>query len=256
MIEFKNQLKATLIAQAIDVSRKVAAYATIVNNTVLLNEVKYPESDLKRCADTILKDRCQVIYDRANANVAALATYGVTAAILTGLQTAITNFNAAIPKPRLGINDKKQATTQLASLLDNVDINLSKIDTLVEIVRITQVNFYRGYKNARRIVETGVGSLALKGSAFELNSSEPIQNATFTFTLNDNTLRAGVTSENSNGAEKIVKKTAAGGSFNIKSMPEGTYNVIVTKPGYKNKEVTISVINGELCYLVVELEKA
>ena len=254
--ENKNQLKATLIAQAIDVSRKVIAYAAFVNNTVLLNEVKYPESDLKRCADTILKDRAQVIYDRANANVAALATYGVTAAILTSLLTAITNFNAAIPKPRLGINDKKQATTQLASLLDTVDINLSKIDTLAEIVRTTQVNFYNGYKNARRIVETGVGSLALKGTAFETNGGEPIQHATFTFTPNGNGLKAAATSDNSNGGEKIVKKTAAGGSFHVKSMPEGTYKVTVTKPGYKDKEVTVSVVNGELCYLVVELEKA
>jgi transposase len=60
----KNQLKATLIAQSIDVGRRVVAYATVVNNSVLLAETSYTESDLKKSPDTVLKDRCQVIYDR------------------------------------------------------------------------------------------------------------------------------------------------------------------------------------------------
>ncbi len=252
----KNQLKTTLISQAMDVSRKVVAYALYVNNTVLLNEVKYSETDLKKSADTILKDKSQVIYDRANTNLAALATYGITAAILTSLQTAITNYNAAIPKPRLGINDKKQATAQLAVLLDTVDSNLLKIDSLAEIVRLTQVNFYNGYKNARRIVETGIGSLALRGSAIETQNGEPVTNATFTFNHNGETLKTAMAGSSQDGNGTIVKKTAAKGNFNIKSMPEGTYSVTVTKPGYKDKVVTVSVTNGELCDLVVEMERA
>jgi hypothetical protein len=252
----KNQLKTTLISQAMDVSRKVVAYALYVNNTVLLNEVKYSETDLKKSADTILKDKSQVIYDRANTNLAALATYGITAAILTNLLTAITNYNAAIPKPRLGINDKKQATAQLAVLLDTVDSNLLKIDSLAEIVRLTQVNFYNGYKNARRIVETGIGSLALRGSAIETQNGEPVTNATFTFNHNGGTLKTAMASSSLDGNGTIVKKTAAKGNFNIKSMPEGTYSVTVTKPGYKDKVVTVSVTNGELCDLVVEMERA
>jgi hypothetical protein len=254
--ENKNQLKVTLVAQAIDISRKVVAYATVVNNTVLLEEVRYSESDLKRSPDTILKDRCQVIYDRANANVAALATYGVTAAILTNLQTAITNYNAAIPKPRLGINDKKQATIQLSNLLDTVDSNLYKIDTLVEIVRTSQLNFYNSYKNTRKIVSTGVGSLALRGTAIDIQSGDPVTNATFTFSQNGGTSKAASASASGNGNGHIVKKTAAKGNFNIKSMPEGNYSVTVTKPGYKDKVVTVSVTDGELCDLEVEMEKA
>ncbi len=70
----KNQLRAALISAAIDVDRRVVAYATNVNNPVLLAEVGYTESDLKKSPDTVLKDRGQVIYDRANTNVSALAT--------------------------------------------------------------------------------------------------------------------------------------------------------------------------------------
>jgi hypothetical protein len=253
----KNQLKNTLIQQAIDVARKLAAYAGYINNTVLQNEIKYTESDLRKSSDTILKDRCQVIYDRANANVAALSTYGITAAILTSLQTTINNYNAAIPKPRLGINEKKQATTQLTTLIETVDSNLEKIDSLVEIVRTTQVNFYNGYKNARKVILTGNGSLALRGSAIDSGNGEPIANAVFTFILETSALKtlSGKENGNGNGNGHIIKKTAAKGIFNIKSMPEGNYNVIVKKPGYKDKTMSVSVTDGELSELEVEMEK-
>jgi hypothetical protein len=234
------------------------AYATNSNNAVLLAETSYTESDLKRSPDTVLKDRCQVIYDRANSNLTALSTYGVTAAILTNLSTAITNFNTAIPKPRIGIADKKLATVQLATLFDTLDSNFAKIDVLVEMVKVSQVNFYNEYKSLRKIIDTGTGSLALKGTATELQSGGPVKNATFTFQPASaaqlkamNNSAAG----NGNGNSPIVKKTAAKGSFNIKSMPEGTYTVTITKPGYKAQIATVSVVNGEMSDLVVQLEK-
>jgi hypothetical protein len=247
----KTQLKTNLIALSIDVSRKVVAYATIVNNAVLLKEVKYTESELKKSADTILKDRCQVIYDRANANLAALATYGVTAAILTNLLNALNSYNTSIPKPRLGIADKKLATEQLAILLKSVDDNLAKIDALVEIVRVTQANFYSEYKNARKVVETGVGSLSVKGKITDSVSGVGLKGATITFTADAGTK---TTKAGSDLATK-VKKSADMGGFNIKSLSEGSYNVTISKPGYKDAVVTVYVTNGELSVVDVQLEK-
>jgi uncharacterized membrane protein len=54
----------------------------------------------------------------------------------------------------------------------------------------------------------------------------------------------------------MVKKTADKGSFHIKNMQAGTYKVLVSKPGYKEKEATVSVSDGERSELNVELEKA
>jgi len=39
-------------------------------------------------------------------------------------------------------------------------------------------------------------------------------------------------------------------------MAAGSYNVLVSKPGYKDKTVTVIVVDGERSELVVELEKA
>ena len=39
-------------------------------------------------------------------------------------------------------------------------------------------------------------------------------------------------------------------------MVAGTYKVTVSKPGYKDKEAAIIVVDGERSDLVVEMEKA
>jgi hypothetical protein len=247
----KTQLKADLIPLAMDVSRKVVAYATIVDNTVLLNEVNYSETDLRISADTILRDRCQVIYDRANANVAVLAAYGVTAAIVANLLNALNAYTVSIPKPRLGITDKKKATEQLVLLLKEVDDNLAKIDVLVEIVRVTQANFYNEYKNVRKIIATGGGSLSVKGKITDAASGAGVKGATVSFAADasSNTAKVG------SGSAPKVKKSADRGGFNIKSLAEGSYNVTISKPGYKDAVVMVHVTDGALSVMDVALEK-
>ena len=62
----KKVARTTLIAQAVDVSRRVVAYATNVNNNALLELVNYTETDLNRSSDTNLVSICQVIRDKGN----------------------------------------------------------------------------------------------------------------------------------------------------------------------------------------------
>ena len=57
-------------------------------------------------------------------------------------------------------------------------------------------------------------------------------------------------------AAEIVKTTKAKGIFYIKNMPEGTYAVTVSKPGYKSKVASVVIANNEMTVLNVELEAA
>jgi len=253
LAESKNQLKSNLISLAMDTSRRVAAYASYANNLVLLNEINYSESDLKRCADTILRDSCQVIYSRANTNANVLVSYGVTPAGLTSMLSAITSFAASIPAPRLGITDKKQATDQLTILMKAVDDNLDKIDTLVEMVKVSQPVFYKGYKDARKIIEIGGNSLVAKGKVTDSENGESLQGATVKFTADGANTSLKLKNADSNG--NLIKRTASKGGFNIKSLPEGTYTMTVSKPGYKDSVITVNVTDGETTDLHVKLEK-
>jgi hypothetical protein len=251
-ITAKNQIRATLITQTLDVIRKTVAYATVVNNSVLLTQVKYTDSSVNKSSDSNLTSIAQVVHDAANANAAALVAYGVTAANITTLQATITSFVAAIPKARIGTTDGGEATKLLATLFKTLTDTWDKIDTLIEVVKISQPNFYNEYHDVRKVISTGTGSYALQASAKELNSGDPVAKATFTFSPAATLLKSAV----ANVKDNIVKKTAAKGKFNIKSMPEGTYTVTITKPGYKDQVVTVSVVSGELAKLDVVLEKA
>jgi hypothetical protein len=249
----KKTLRDDLIVKAVDIIRKVTAYAKVTNNAQLIKEIGYSESALKKSADTILRDICQVVYDKTNANIAALSTYGIVAATLTAFQTAITNYNVAIPKPRLGQLEKQQATTQLDQLFKLNDDLLGKIDALVEIVRLTQVIFYNNYQNVRKVIETGTSSLALQAKVVDKNTLEPLSNVLFKFKLvNSETLKSAST----NGNGEIEKKSADKGMFKIKSMPEGEYKAVVSRPGYKSQELNVTVVNGEMTELDVEMEKS
>lgn len=248
----KNQLKQTLVTLAADSSRKLTAYAKFTSNQTLLNEINYSESDLKRRADTNLKDAAQGIYDRAQPIVASLATYGITAATQTALLNAINAFNTAIPKPRLGITEKKQSTTQLAALFKTADTALENIDTAVEIVRLTQVNFYNGYKAARKLVLTGGGSVSVKGIVTDASNGEPLKSVTLKFSTNGTSAKL----KSANGNSDLTKKTADKGGFMIKTLAEGTYQVTITKPGYKEQTVTVNVSDGEMSVLDIKLDKA
>ena len=248
----KSQLKQSLVTLAADSSRKLTAFAKFTSNQTLLSEINYSESDLKRRADTNLKNAAQGIYDRAQPIIDSLATYGITTTTQAALLNAINAFNTAIPKPRLGITAKKQSTAQLASLFKTADTALENIDTAVEIVRLTQVNFYNGYKTARKIVLTGGNSVSVKGIVTDASTGEPIKLATLKFSANGTSAKLKAL----NGNGDLSKKTAEKGGFMIKTLGEGTYQVTITKPGYHEQTVTVNVSNGEMNVLDIKLDKA
>ena len=248
----KKKLRSELIALGIDVSRRMVAYSTVTNNIGLLSLVEYSESDMKRSSDSNLVSICQVIRDNANANVTALGSYGVTAAMLTNLQTLITNFYTAIPKSRVQATGSGSTTRQLTALFKTLAESWEKIDTLIEMVRTSHVNFYNEYQSVRRIIDTGAGALTLKGLVTDAMSGEPIKGATLSFSLEGN---KGLAKAAKAATESVIKKTALKGGFNIKTLPAGVYTVTVKKVGYADQVTTIAVAEGELTDLNIQLLK-
>ena len=248
----KKLLRQTLVAQAVDISYKMVAYANNTANAVLLKEIKYTKSELEHSADADLKNRAQCIYDRANTNVAALATYGITAALLTTFLGAITAFNTAIPKTKESIKDKKLTTAQLNDLYDSTDLVLENIDKIVEIVHNSQPNFYKIYKESRKLPNSGGSVLSLKGLVKDAASGEYLKGATVTITPE---LTKAALATNAK-VKDLVKKTADKGGFLVKSLASGTYTVIIKKAGYVDQIVTIVINDGEMSVLEVQLVKA
>lgn len=248
----KNQLKATLITLAADTARKLMAYAKFTNNPVLLKEVTMPESKLKRMADTKLKNAAQAIYDRAQANIANLATYTITAATQTALLTAITNFDKSIGKPRISTAETNQSTKQLVVQFKNGDAALDNIDAVVDIVRLTQVDLYNGYKAVRKLIRSGGTTLAIKGMVTDAATGSGLKGVKLSFTLNGST----ALTKEAIGKSSFTKKSADKGGFLVPSATEGTYSVTAELPGYKKATATVNVVQGQMSILNIALERA
>ncbi len=247
----KNQFKESLIVMCGDYARKLGVYAKFTNNPTLAEDVKLTESKLRRVADTAVKDYAQILYDRAQPIVASLATYGITVATQTALLKAITDYNASIGKPGVTRVEGGKTTQQLDALFVTADNALTNMDLAVEIVKLTQVDFYNSYKSARKVIETGVGSLAVKGFVTDAVSGEPVKGATLSFVLEGGAMAKGA----KKATESVVKKSADKGGFNIKSLPSGMYSVIVKKVGYADQMATVAVADGDLTELLIELTK-
>lgn len=239
----KKQLKESLISVTADASRKMQAYAKYGNDTVLLAETKLTESHLGELADLRLMDASKGIYNRINENLAKVTPYGLTEASQTDFMTAITAFGDAIPQPRQSQLGKKENTLLVNQGFDAADAAVENMDIAVEIVRLTQAIFYAGYKNARKIIEQGTGSLQVQGVITDVATGQALVGATVLFRLSGQT-------------ETILEKqTAAKGGFMIKSLSEGNYDVTVSKTGYKTQTISLDVTPDRLCNAEVALEK-
>jgi len=245
----KNRLKKSLISMATDNSRKLTAFAKFTGNGGLLNEAKFTPSDFERMTDVGIRDYIKILYSKAESYVDKLAEYGITPETQKQFLDTITAYTTSLSTPRTGITEKVKATNKLTELFINADNAIENMDYAVGIIQLTQPDFFVGYKSSRKIVATSTNYLALKATATDITTGEPIRGVVFIFDPDGGKSVSG-------GDGQIVKKTAEKGSFNIRNMAEGTYTVQIRKPGYKDKEITVSVAAGDRSDLEVEMEKS
>lgn len=246
----KKNLRKRLIDLTISNANKIVILAKGNNNETLLKEVRLNDWDLTPLAAVTLKDKAQLVYDRAEANMANLAEQGITADTQKVFLETIIAFNDAIAMPRTGITEKSQATQKLLVLFGQGESILDSMDLLVRSVKNEYPDFYNIYKSARKLVDTSSGSLALRGTVTEAGSGNPVKGAQFSFKAEQTMNSSG------NGTGDIVKKTSEKGIFHLKSIEPGNYKVMITREGYKSAEVALTVTQGERAEVNVELEKA
>ena len=239
----KHEIRAKLLTLVLD-------NATFSNNVKLQESVKMTKSKLDRARFAGLKDYAQIIYDKAESNIDALISYGITKETQAEMGEYISRYNAALSGPKVATTDTVQATKNLSFLFEHADLLLDAITIAIGIIKIAQPVFLSGFKSATTISNAGNRTVALKAVAIDNKSGKAIKGAKFLLRPLD------VTLTNGEIAAEIVKTTKAKGIFYIKNMPEGTYAVTVSKPGYKSKVASVVIANNEMTVLNVELEAA
>ena len=249
----KTAKRNSMTEKTLFMINRLQSYANVVNNPELLESIKYSASDLKKSRDTDVIGICNTVLAKATANTTAIATYGVTAAMITELQAAITAYSATLAKPKAAKSQTKTATENLTKLFKEADeLLVKRLDLDIELFKTSKPEFYSQYKTARIIIPTGGGATSVLGSVNLAGSGEPLKGVSFTFVAETNGMMK--TAAATETTKPIVKKSADKGKFRA-MLPENTYKVIVEKIGYKKQEVTITVVNGETTNLNIELEK-
>ncbi|MGI6338642.1 MAG: carboxypeptidase-like regulatory domain-containing protein [Bacteroidales bacterium] len=241
----KTRIKKELTDLAADFSRKITAFATFSGNQALASEVYYTSSSLRKGSEVALKDHAQIIHDRVEANIDSLISYGITPEALQTFATLIAAFNTALTRPRIGITEKRLATSQLAEYFPEGENAINNLDLSLGIIALSKPDIFTGYKTARILVDAGSRVFALKAIVTETGTGYPVRNATFTFCLNGRNA----------GTVVLTKKTSEKGIFYVRNMAPGTYNVNIFKAGYVTKNVTVNLTAGERTDMKIVLEK-
>ena len=146
----------SMIEQTLRVAGVVMAYAEATNNQALAEAMNLVPSELRRYRDSVVAERCQGVHTEATTNLAAIATYGIVAADLTSLLTAIDAYVALIPRPRTMITVRKGATNEIGLLVrDTMRLLDRRMDMLMRGFMISHPDFFRQYTDARIIVDQG-----------------------------------------------------------------------------------------------------
>ncbi len=152
----KKEFKKQMVSYALRVAGALMAYASANTNNTLLAKADLEKDNFEKLRDDLRDDLAQDMHDEANAIIAQLADYNVTAATLAALQTRIDAYRLALPSPENARKAKSTHTELLKQEFARADMLLDKrLDGLIRGFEETNPQFVMDYRNARKITDTG-----------------------------------------------------------------------------------------------------
>lgn len=149
----KTSVRQALCKLATTVAGLIYTYAVDTKNAQLRDEMNLSYSTINRTRDDELAPLCQMIHDRANANLDALKDYNLNAAKLAQLQTLIDNYSAETPKPRTAISNRKTTNANIVALFKDTDKLFDQFDKQLESLAEENPDFVQTYFSTREIVD-------------------------------------------------------------------------------------------------------
>lgn len=222
----------------LDVAAAIFAFATTNNDLVLKEQVNINQSYLQRQRDEVLGSVCTNILDIANANAAALIPFGVSAAKITDLDTAITNYNTAVPGPRNAVSNRVSVKDSMKELFTDADQLLKeRADKLALQFKTTEPEFYAAYRSNRIIVDAATSSTQVTGIITNSVTGDPV----FAVTIQVQ-------------GQTYNTTTDANGEYSLKIPVPGTYNITYTKTAYEvSTQVNVTVTLGNTTPLNLQM---
>jgi hypothetical protein len=242
--KLKAETRDKLEIAAMDVVVKLVAWFASEGNTQAEEEINFGLRDLRNAADTVLKDRCSLVIEIGNAQVAAMpAEFKLTPEMLSALFDLNKTYFDLIPMPRLKTAERKVKKEEMDVLFRAVDKDLAMLTKMISIVRFSDVTFYNSYMGAKMIVDykgkqkSPEVKTGTEGVITDFETEQPIKNVKITANTTD-----------------VVVMSDDEGYYKL-PLPAGTNKVTYEAEGYTTYTEEIEVEEGILFDNDIELEK-
>ncbi len=236
----KGLVKANLCLVAAKMAGFIFAYASTVNNTVLMEEVNYSLSALKKLREDAIVPTVNNIYQVANANLNVLANYGVTQASLEELSQAIADYNKVVPITKTMSSERSNFTDNITKLIEETDTLLkNRLDKLILLFEATHPDFVNTYKKVRHVDAPNKTITQIKGKVSNKVDGKAIEGAIITLS----------------GTTNATTKSDKAGNFVIKPVTYGDYQLSIKATGFKDySDIAFVVKKGKVNKVLVGLE--
>jgi hypothetical protein len=151
----KNRALDAMTSAAVQTGNSVYVYALDAGNPELLALASVNKSTFYggHVNDALL--RARNIAAAAQLHLSELGEYGVNAASLAKLNTAIATLENVLDNPRSAIDERKVYTENIKQLFAETDSVLyDRLDKLVTLFKTSAPDFYALYGNARNVIDT------------------------------------------------------------------------------------------------------
>ena len=223
----------SLVDKTLYLCNRIQSYANTTKNVQLRAEVNFTAWNIKKSRDSHLSGICNIVIGCATEQLAELASYSVTDALVQELQQLLLQYSTIKTKPKSVRGEVKNATENLlVHFKDAITILNNRLDLDIEVFKVSNYDFYSQYHTARMINKTGGKTSLLVIRVVNSITKLPIENALCTVSLQSDT------------SIHVVKKSKKQGITHVPNLAEGVYTVKVEKIGMTTQEVSIVMEKG------------
>ena len=153
----KKLKEEALISVVFKIASALFVLGVKTKNTDLIVKNKVTKSGLDLLREPLLVNKATEILVSGNAYKDDLVNYGITDAILTEAQEAVTAFQNAIAKQSdahaASVSEREALSVRFNLITDLLN---DELDPMIELFEESEPIFYEGYKNARVIKDKGI----------------------------------------------------------------------------------------------------
>jgi len=209
----------TMQDDALSIAALLVEYAKQTNDDVLLHKIDFDKTDLSHGAETERKKNAQIIYDAANANVAAMiaAGYQITAPQVAALLADIGKVTSDEGGTKANIADTVAATDALDKDFVNLKDAEESIFNFMKPYAATKPDAYNAIMDAFEPSDIGKRMIALRIAVSDTVTNIRLENAEVVIV-----------------ELALKKKSSKRGivDFSHQELPAGNYTVQITLHGY------------------------